>query len=132
MSTIRPEDHPALPVLILAAVFLAFGYAAPTRATLWMWPRTLMEGQGMRLECRIPRHADNRYAKWGIVDVTSSERWLQGERAPATFPERIAGVSDPAIVYPPEGNWTAFCEVWDRHGKQFADRAPLTVIGRGF
>ncbi len=24
MSLVRPEDHPALPVLILAAVFLAF------------------------------------------------------------------------------------------------------------
>ena len=70
--------------VVISWLAVATGQSKPQAEwlVLKVTPRAILQGGAVRLECRIPRHPDNRVVELGIVGVRTSAKTLDGDRAP--------------------------------------------------
>ena len=106
--------------LLLTMLLVVESATAPTLA---VYPRVVFAGSGVRVQCRVPRHTDNRAVTWGFTDWTSLGRQLDGADAPITWAYTFNDVPcDPGL---------AFCRVERVRGAAILMTQSLTVAGCG-
>lgn len=98
------------------------GYLAIAAAvTIHLMPMVLMAGGTVRVTCRVPRSAENRWLEASIVPYTSDTRQLDGEAAAFTWQFEFSHIPCDAEY--------AVCAVQTRDGKVTQATSPLHVGG---
>ena len=99
-------------------VLLALLLALP-RVGIVVYPRAVMAGSLVHVECRVPRNPANRWLEMGIVDAHSSLIQLDGEQGPV--------ISVRTLDVPCLGDVvTAYCVLTATDGK-FTATLPILV-----
>lgn len=92
------------------------------RVSILVTPKAVLSGDALRLECRIPRHPENRHLVYGILDLSESYRQINGEH------DRV--IHDLIITNVPcQTRLEAYCALTDAHGEIHLARQSVPVLG---
>ena len=91
---------------------------AADRLTINVNPRFVQANGYLRLTCRVPRQAENRQLRYGIVNYMESGRDLEGENAKITW--------EAPFDHVPCGSSEAYCTVIRNDGTR--DRAVMQFL----
>ena len=95
----------------------------PAKEAEWLvlkvTPRAIQAGGAVRLECRIPKHRENRAVELGIVGVRTSAITLNGDREPVLHSLLVENI-------PCEGT-EAYCLLYRTGGEQRLVKAEILV-----
>lgn len=70
---------------LVVAVLITMIIGSDTTVTLTVYPRVVLAGSGVRVQCRVLRHESNRAVTWGFTEWTSTSRQLDGATARITW-----------------------------------------------
>jgi hypothetical protein len=105
VRSVNEDDHPyiAVGVVLVVGLLLFALLEAAERPKVSI----RVQQEGTVIACTVPPHSDNRLLVIGVAERLSSERQLEGERAPVTH--RL----DLRKIQPCEGEsaLTAFCQL---------------------
>ena len=101
-------------------VLLALLAALP-RVGLVVYPRIAQEGQQLHVECRVPRHPDNRRLEFGLIEWSVSFRDLAGEDAQVIWPTNVHVPCTEQVM--------AYCRLITTKG-EFLATTPVMVVCR--
>lgn len=103
---------------LLAAALAAAG--SPT-VSIQVAPRLVMEGQPLRITCKVPRHPDNRKLEIGLLGMKSSTFPLNGEAGAVT--------NNLFIAHADCGVGPAYCLLSTVTGQEKKVTFPVKIVG---
>lgn len=100
---------------------LALATTATQVPTITLYPRAVMAGNAMRLTCRIDPTEKTRTVSFGITNLRSSGRQVDGADGIRTYEFLVERM--PCKVGP------AFCSTTDNTGHQEMTTLPFEIVG---
>lgn len=97
--------------LLLAATLPRVGISAP---------RIARYKEALRIECRVPRHHDNRLLILGLVDIAESHRQVEGDKGRVIYELIIRSLPCEEVI--------AYCLLIDAHGQARLARQAVLVF----
>lgn len=106
-------------LFIFSCLHYAIAGAKPVSVSVY--PSVIMAGGELRLRCRIAPHPDNRLLEYGIQNVASSQRDLDGDQSRLTW----------EAPYPhiPCDAGSAYCAIYRINAGWLESRQPFTIAG---